>query len=227
MDKFWDRVETVLEKHAPLVFATLRPPATEAQVAEAEALLELQFPAEIRAAYLRHDGQVEGNEWTNLNSPPSPNIFHFGFNWCNLEQLKAIWKRDFKMRWERRAEEPELFPDYDSSWDELDVRPLWWNRKWIPIGISAGQFNAYVDTDPAPKGVVGQLLLDGDDGEASVFAPGLNAYLSALLDLLESGDVVHDQQHGFIGGKKRCRIYTLFPAFRLMEDRPIPPSTAG
>jgi internalin A len=228
MSAIWDRMERVLNVHATPVLKSLRPPATEVQIADAEALLELRFPDEVRSAYLRHDGQVAGNDWTffaGAGAAKEPiSIFHYGFDWCNLEQLKTIWSRFFNGRWQSRENNPDEFPAYDSSWDRLAVRPLLWNRKWIPIGISTGMCIGYVDMDPAPSGVLGQMLIDlgtgADEGEA--VAPGLNTYLTALLDALESGEVVYDATHGFIGGKKRCRIERLTPTIRLLEDLPIP-----
>jgi cell wall assembly regulator SMI1 len=226
MIELWDRIDAVLKKHAPLVYATLRPPATENQIAEAETLLELKFPEEIRAAYLRHDGQVEGSDWVVPPGCPT-SIFHWPCAWCNLEQLKAIWSLNYRTRWQTRANHPDQYPEYDPSWDELEIRPVRWDRKRIPIGISPGSWVAYVDLNPAPRGLVGQIIRDDDMDDAYLLAPSLNAYLSALVDALESGEIVDTKEYGFIGGKKRCHIYSLLPTVLLMEDMPVPPSTTG
>jgi cell wall assembly regulator SMI1 len=231
MSDIWNRMERVLSVHAPPVLKSLRPPATAAQIADAEALLELRFPDEVRAAYLRHDGQVAGADWTYLPGAGTANdaisIFHYGFDWCNLEQLKTIWSRFFNGRWQSRENNPGEFPAYDPYWDGLAVKPLLWNRKWIPIGISTGMCIGYVDTDPAPAGVMGQMLIDlgtgADDGEA--VAPSLNSYLTALLDALEIGEILYDTGYGFIGGTKRCRIRTLLPNVTVWDNMPVHPSS--
>jgi cell wall assembly regulator SMI1 len=54
-DGIWDRFESMLTEHAPDLLASLRLPATEAQIDAAESKLGVQFPAEIRRAYLRHN----------------------------------------------------------------------------------------------------------------------------------------------------------------------------
>jgi cell wall assembly regulator SMI1 len=204
-----------------LVYDSLRPPATEAQIAELEALLELRFPEEIRAAYLRHDGQCEGEDWLIPAGNGWPKLFVVTGCWCNLRQMKAIWQIQFETRWETRAEFPDMYPQYNRSWDALEVRPGRWNRAWIPISINPSLYNLYVDMAPAPAGKLGQIIVDDDEDEAVVVLPGLNVYLTALCDALESGEVVHDSIYGFIGRKKRCRINTIYPTVTLCEDLPV------
>jgi cell wall assembly regulator SMI1 len=48
----WDRFEAMLIAHAPNLLGTLRPPATEAQIALAESELGVQLPEDIRRASL-------------------------------------------------------------------------------------------------------------------------------------------------------------------------------
>jgi cell wall assembly regulator SMI1 len=222
MSDCWDRVDRVLERHAPLVFNSLRPPATETQISEMETLVGVRFPEEIRVAYLRHDGQCAGDHWLIPAGNGWPSIFLVTGCWCNLQQMKAIWQIQFKTRWETRANCPEMYPQYDSSWDALEIRPERWNRGWIPISINPSLYNLYVDMAPAPAGKLGQIIVDDDQDEPGVVMPGLDIYLTALCDALESGEVVHDPIYGFIGGRRRLHIHTIYPTVRLWENMPVP-----
>jgi cell wall assembly regulator SMI1 len=227
MSSIWDRVERVLSVHAPPVHRSLRPPATEAQIAETETLLGLRFPEEIRAAYLHHDGQVAGNDWTYLPDRATLKeycaLFYWGLHWCNLDQLKALWCRSFNGKWKNRQKDREGFPKYNSSWDALAVRPILWSRKWIPIGISSGPPSGWIDLDPAPMGTEGQLISDDGTCEASVVALGFNHYLTSLLDGLESGEIVYSTKQGFICGRPRCVLHSISPTVIGITYMPVPP----
>ncbi|MFI6515561.1 SMI1/KNR4 family protein [Spirillospora sp. NPDC050679] len=55
----WERIEAWLQVHAQASTALLRPPADEADIAEAEAAMGVEFPATLKAWYRLHDGADE------------------------------------------------------------------------------------------------------------------------------------------------------------------------
>ena len=61
----WERIERWLEAQGEL--RQLRPPATEAQLAAAEAGLGFSIPAEVRESLLRHDG-VMPDAWPDWSA---------------------------------------------------------------------------------------------------------------------------------------------------------------
>lgn len=182
----WERFEAMLLVQAPSLLATFRPPATEAQIAEAESAMGVQFPAEIRCAYLRHDG-------SNHRDGTQEGLFFPPFNWwaCIADML-----RDWQMKVELRNDairefDESFFPVADASWDELRIAPVWWNEKWIPIGLSGTSTSVYFDLDPAPKGTRGQLFLDDGMQEAFWCSNALIHYLEQLIALVENGKLVY------------------------------------
>jgi cell wall assembly regulator SMI1 len=179
----WDRFEAMLLAHAPQLLATLEPPASEAQIDDAEAAMGVRLPDEVRQAYLRHDGTLHGD----LGEPSS---LFVPFNWwACLDDMVDNWRMMVRVSNGLRTEDDpgDLFPTQKPRWDDLKIRPVWWNEKWIPIGLSGTMTTAYIDLDPAPKGTLGQLILDGGMQEARWIAEGLNHYLELLIDRVERG----------------------------------------
>ncbi|OKJ60700.1 SMI1/KNR4 family protein [Streptomyces sp. CB02261] len=58
----WTRIDAWLREHAPRTFATLRPPAGDAEIAAAQEELGVTFPPDLVASLQRHNGALEGPE---------------------------------------------------------------------------------------------------------------------------------------------------------------------
>ncbi|MGW0858522.1 SMI1/KNR4 family protein [Streptomyces sp. NPDC002690] len=56
----WNRIDAWLREHAPRTFLTLRPPASDEEIAAAQKELGVTFPPDLIASLLRHDGAVSG-----------------------------------------------------------------------------------------------------------------------------------------------------------------------
>ena len=177
----WDRFEAMLQANAPALLATLNPPASEERIAEAEVEMAVIFPEEIRAAYLRHDGTSHAGQ-----IGASCLLFYPMNWWANLEEVVDNWQMKVRVSESLRNDDSRgYFPTYNPWWDDLKVCPVWWNPKWVPIGLSGTATSVYVDLEPAPKGTIGQLIADDGMQEASVIASGLNHYLEMLIDRVE------------------------------------------
>jgi cell wall assembly regulator SMI1 len=219
-EAFWNRLDAMLARHAPEVFRWLRPPASVAQIEAVEHEMQLVFPPDLRAAYLRHDGSFETEAGVAGTQGPT-SIFWWYSDWCSLEQGLGKWRSELETMIERRVLFPDEYPEADPSFEMEEIRCEGWNRARIPIGLSNTPLTVYVDLAPAKLGTVGQLITDDGSMQAHLQAPSLNQYLIALTNLIESGDVVHDARFGWIGGKKRFEIHSLWPEFKL-TNYPVP-----
>jgi len=56
VDRAWARIETWLKAHAPVSAASLRPPADDEAIADAQRRVGVRLPAELVASLRRHDG---------------------------------------------------------------------------------------------------------------------------------------------------------------------------
>ncbi len=182
----WDRLEAMLQVHAPIFLETFNPPATEQAIAAAEIELGVRFPPDIRTAYLRHDGTT-----SNDQNRYTPALFDVGVRWASLSEVVEYWHMKRELADEFRKEYSEgMFPAQAEWWGKLAVRPVWWSEKWIPIGLSNTAETYYIDLHPATSGVVGQLIVDAAMQEASKKFDSLNSFLETLIDHVERGIVV-------------------------------------
>jgi cell wall assembly regulator SMI1 len=185
-DDLWDRFEAMLGAHAPDLLASLRPPANEAQIAATEAKLGVTFPAEVRCAYLRHDGS------THQDGTQQGWFFTSSNWWACLEEMEVNWEMKVDVSNDaRKYPDSSLFPIPDVTWDDLKIAPVWWSEKWIPIGHSMTGPSIYIDLDPAPKGTIGQLINDGGMQDAELISNSLDHYLESLIKRVESGLLIY------------------------------------
>jgi internalin A len=121
-----------LQHRAPVIYEQLNPPANEQQIAAAEKELGLLLPQDVRDAYLRHNGTRDANK----RDVYVPCFFLDHLRWCTLEEMVADWKR--RVIWDvgNRATNPDIYPDWAPYWETLKIRPEFWNRHWIPMGLS-------------------------------------------------------------------------------------------
>ena len=81
MDRTWERIEAWLAVNAHAVADGLNPPASPESLAATEHFLGVQFPDDVRASYLRHDGQRDN----------SPGLLD-GWEWLSLERVRDEWQ---------------------------------------------------------------------------------------------------------------------------------------
>lgn len=179
MIELWDRLEAVLRDREPRLLAGLNPGATVEAIEAAERETGLTFPADLRTAYLRHDG----------TDSRAPRFFAYGFRWATLEQLTMMWRGLAENCEALRASDPDCFPDEDESWAELAVKPFYFHPGWLPVGLSNTEDLLLCDVDPAPRGRVGQLIRASGLGDFRATDAGINAYAARFTELLEKGSI--------------------------------------
>ncbi len=193
-DVIWGQFEEALQRFAPDDYAGLLPPASEVEIAQAERTMKVKFPAQLRAAYRRHNGVSP-----MLGNGKEPQGFFLGSaRWCSLAEMESKWK--FMKRYAEGAEMDDhdffFFPVRDQTWDDLAIRPELWNKKWIPIGVTNTSSTYYVDLVPCARGTKGQLITDSGQLEAMLIAPSLNAWIEFMTRSLISGRFKPDPETG-------------------------------
>jgi cell wall assembly regulator SMI1 len=200
----WDRMEATLGRLAPAIVASFCPAANWDQLLRTEQVIGEQLPDFIRAAYLRHNGQVRGRR-----------VAHYLFmpfcDWLDLGEVAEFWK-------EQREANDDFFPTmnaaeirYMEQIDNCAIRSVSYHRGHVPIGSSWAGSDFFVDLDPAALGVRGQVF----HGAADDFFPrktdaiSLETYIQDLIDRLTEGSVVHFPDRGLINPLTGNNVYSV------------------
>ncbi|HEX8693753.1 MAG TPA: SMI1/KNR4 family protein [Longimicrobium sp.] len=180
MDEVWRRIEAWLAAHAPAIAAGLNPPASAGEIDETERFLGVRLPDDVRASYLRHDGQSQDSPWM-MN----------GWEWLSLTRIRDEWKV-----W-KDVLDSGAFAAIESDADGVSVRRDWWNPAWIPVTYSGCGDHHCLDLAPGPRGISGQVIeMWHDEGARPVVADGFGAWLSQFADDLEAGELVFSDDLG-------------------------------
>ena len=175
VEDLWWRWVDRLEDRGWGARAMLRPPAGDDVVAAAAEVVG-GFPDELAALYRIADGQLE----TRYVDGPWTNLFP-GHEFLSLAGARRAWQgwADIRAAYVARG-----LRRHDHGARRRPGAPrhtpgqLWW-----PLAEDGGGNHLMVDLDPPPGGTVGQVLVAGpDEDERRVLAPGVGAYLAALLD---------------------------------------------
>lgn len=163
----WAQIEAWLAANAPPALATFRPPATPADIAQAEATLGLALPAEYKALVSGHNGQ------TSLG-PMVANCTLLALN-----QLATTRDRIAKLI----ADAP---PDDDC---DPRIERVAWHDRWVPIGNFQRDY-LVLDLAPTDAGTHGQLFTCFvDDSARVVIADDCADLLAKLFHELQDGTI--------------------------------------
>jgi len=171
-DRWWRWVDR-LEAQGWGARAMLRPPAGEDVVAAASEGVG-PFPDELAALYRLADGQIASRDARGMTT----NLFP-GHEFLSLAGARRAWQGWADIRATHR---PEDFDDMITVRGDDPVHRSYTRAGWWPLAEDGGGNHLVVDLDPAPGGTVGQVIVAGpDEDERRVLAPGVGAYLDALL----------------------------------------------
>jgi cell wall assembly regulator SMI1 len=181
MKDVWQRIENWLEMNAPEVREGLNPPATPAQIAEAERALGVSFPPDLVEIFLIHDGQ----------NRDTPGLLE-GWEFLSLERIVDEWKV-----WKDLLDGG----DFQGSQSKSEGHTVtdWWSPRWIPITYSGSGDHHSVDLNPGPLGQSGQIItMWHDDPFRPVLAPSFRAWLTKLVEDFEAGYYELNDKYGGI-----------------------------
>ncbi|MGO1562379.1 MAG: SMI1/KNR4 family protein [Actinomycetaceae bacterium] len=171
VDEAWDIIERVLGEVCPDVAATLRGPASEADLVRLARTVGRDLPADLLQSLRRHDGQDNPTQLLDL------------FDHHTLLSVDAM------------IEQSDTLADVlgDDVEDVIDwmtpekVRPIANCRGWLQFTAAEGQGYA-LDLDPLPAGEAGQVIYLPVDGPTPT--PEFGSYrtwLSSYAEKLASG----------------------------------------
>jgi cell wall assembly regulator SMI1 len=176
----WQQIETWLSRYAPHAWKLLRPGASEMEIQQAEATMDLTLPEDFKASCRLHDGGYVIDLVTEMNILPLKDIVD---EWQMFQELEeaGTWSN---------ANVPYYFMEKirQSGWQTGPIQPVWWHQCWIPIGRDRAGNDCCLDLVPAPGGSVGQVIdRDHETGPSRVLTSRFLDVLSAFAQDLEAG----------------------------------------
>ncbi|MBW0105743.1 SMI1/KNR4 family protein [Pseudonocardia sp. KRD291] len=157
-----------------------RPPADPGAVADAQIQARIRFPDELRALYSLADGQFPGSPRGRGPHPPSTDLFPT-YEFLAVADALVHWGGWRDLHTEYGTSGMADFDEHITVRGNDPVRREYWNLAWWPLAVDGGGNFLAVDTDPAPGGTIGQVIVAGpDEDERRRVATGVVGYLRRL-----------------------------------------------
>ncbi|MGC5324366.1 SMI1/KNR4 family protein [Brevibacillus sp. SYSU BS000544] len=171
-----EKYYTWVEQNFPHLKDCLNKGATAEEISELEQTLGFSLPEDYREFLRIHNGQkshqetgVEGllGGWTLLSIK---DVIQTWEDWNSLQRDFEIGGVEFEIT------------------SQGHVKPMMWNRHWVPFLVRDGSSLYCIDADPADNGKVGQIILFDHDGDTrKVFADNFTMWFEAFLSTVEEG----------------------------------------
>lgn len=149
------QIKAWMQTHTPAILAQLNSGASPDEIAQLEAELGLSLPESFKQFLAEHDG----------DSGLSLDAFWGDFNvMLSCREILQQYRLDQQIG--RQLYDPEMATL--AFWRDRvkgqiifvrgPVKPLMLHPKWIPLTNMNGDVMRYLDYDPAPGGIVGQII---------------------------------------------------------------------
>ena len=154
------RLERWLKANRPDYLAQLQPGATDAQLDELEATLDVKLPEALRELY----------KWRNGQPDDCYDGLSHNREFSNINTVRENWEMLTEM----------IGADFEHS--------HWWRRSWVPFLYNGGGDHVVVDVEGSFGGERGQVLRFWHDWEdRSIVAPSIQSWLEHFVIALETG----------------------------------------
>jgi len=180
-----DRIVAWVTRKSPATLSGLNLPAGNSEIASLESKLKMTLPESFKDFLALHDGESGVNMLALLGD---------GNRLLSCKEILKQYKLDQQLG--KAVHDPDLskpafWKDSASSQTIFlkgPVKPLLLHPKWIPITCMNGEVMRYIDLDPAPTGVPGQIIeVDVEGCSYEVLAESFEDLLSNHADQLEAG----------------------------------------
>jgi cell wall assembly regulator SMI1 len=173
----WQKLTDWFALHAPELLETFQPGASEAEITELERHIGLELPDDFKSFLRLCNRQIQ-----------DPQAGFYSGDLMPIDNIKSTWTmmRDLLRK--------GTFKD-NTSYPGKGVKAAWWNPAWVPFISWTTADNTCLDLDPAHDGTRGQVIhFWHETGDRAVNQPSFTAWLEALLEDIESGEIVYDRE---------------------------------
>lgn len=155
MENYWKMIIEKLSNLGCLSAMSLNAPADEKMFSYLEAHIGVRLPESVKGFLSVHNGQSE-SVYTGLI---------YGELLLSVDGIKRCWDD-----W-RGIDEEDMNEDcaeFMASEPEGFIKPVYTNRKWIPLTHDVSGNHIGIDYDPDSKGTIGQIIKFGRDEDTKV-----------------------------------------------------------
>lgn len=173
MENYWKEIEQSLSSLGCVDESKLNSGANSMELEALEKHIGVTLPAELKEFLSIHNGQDD--EGVGIV---------FGEQILSTESIKRCWDdwRDID-----EEEMNEDCADFMESDPEGYIKPMYTNRKWIPLTHDWGGNHIGIDYDPDDKGNSGQIIAFGRDEDTKrLIAQNFPEFISKLVASLKS-----------------------------------------
>jgi cell wall assembly regulator SMI1 len=177
----WRRLEAYLDAHAPAVLSSLNPPATDEQLAQAEAQLGVSFPDDLKESLRVCNGQTDSFHIVPAEFDPKR-----GTTIATWGELLPLERIVYDTLAEREQNKNSQEWAYGLEYDGPVRRDGNWSCLCI-VDPGSGD-RIWLDLDPADGGRVGQVLsMCHDPPRLFVIATSYREWFEQLVNRYKSG----------------------------------------
>jgi cell wall assembly regulator SMI1 len=171
----WQRIAKWAVENIPEGKFRVAEGASEAQVADLEAILGFSLPEDVRESYRLHNG-------TDETPFPFKDQEHL-----TLDQIGQGFEMQREFVLDPHNEVPQSV--------EGPIKPVWWSLHRVKLTDDGGGNGLMIDLDPAEGGTVGQVIEHSrDEGPRCVHATSWGALLKRIADDTEAGRYIYGKK---------------------------------
>ena len=165
INEIWDEIEAWYDENVADA-EPLNDGASDDEIADVEAQLGVELPAEVKESLQRHNGSAFGG-WATGTLLECATIVADSQSW------RQIVAKD---------------GGADTENEDAELKPGWWRDAWVMIDKDADGSGYALDLDPADEGNIGQVIRQESDGGPSLSFDSFVEYLEFCLGELEEGE---------------------------------------
>ena len=201
MQELWGKMVAICNSRGGFNLLELNSGATAEEIALLELHTGLELPLSFKNFLSVHNGQETG----------SGHGLFFGIRLLPVKEIMRQW--DTWVTLENEGLNEDLADSMESSPDGV-IKPLYLNRKWLPITHDHGGNHIGIDFDPDVKGKMHQIISFGrDEDTKKLKADSFEEFIGKFIGHLESVDWTLNSECWEINDKKFDKHFHDWDAF--------------
>lgn len=174
--ELFDRACNYWKEESKRTLDTLAPPATSNDISALEKALHVTFPSEYKDLLRIHNGyKADSREYDRFEIG---SFYHSHWRFYPTTGVEGIWKH-------KNGIAEEMFGNKKNDNVEAGIKPVYWNKHWVPVFNDSEGNSVCLDFDPDSSGKKGQLIYtDWERGGHKVIAENFIDGLEVLVDKL-------------------------------------------